>query len=308
MPPHSLFSKPAAGIPGPWLLAGRGHLPPCLPASCCAPAVNTPCPARGGQRAPAQLCVGPVHTKDHRSFLPKLVSQRARLTQREEQAGHGAVQTAHKSPRGCWRGARGQPEGTFLRVCSSGPECEPTATFGFKKGPGTRRGHAGDTQGKRRTCWQRRRGASWMLRCPRLLLLALPGPACQTSGDEATWGFGRAHSPLRGEPPRFPPQPGVGREAAARDESARQHPQQPSSPAWARRARRQAPLSESMKKKKPFEEKPGSSTTLLLLPLGARPRWVARRSPKGRQAPAGAPPASPAGNGGEERGEGGCGG
>lgn len=31
---------------------------------------------------------------------------------------------------------------------------------------------------------------------------------------------------------------------------------------------------------------------------------MARRNPKGRQAPAGAPPASPAGNGGEKRGEG----
>jgi len=91
--------------------------------------------------------------RDHRSFLLKLVFERARLTQREEQdgqrcvsggginqpvAGVGLCQTFPWGSRGSHRGCFFKPE-----FAARGLSTNPRPHSGSKKGPGTRKGHAG---------------------------------------------------------------------------------------------------------------------------------------------------------------------
>jgi len=62
---------------------GMEH-PSCIPQS---HHYDHPLPYLGGLCVPARHCVGLLHTKDHRRFLPKLVPKRAQLPQHDEQAG-----------------------------------------------------------------------------------------------------------------------------------------------------------------------------------------------------------------------------
>lgn len=110
-----------------------------------------PCPG-WGQRAPTQLCVGLVHTEDQRitevssrNWFPNGLGSPSV----KSRPGTARCRRRINHPAAAGGGRRGSRRGRFSEFAAQGPECEPTATFGFKKGPGTGRGHAGDTQ---RTC------------------------------------------------------------------------------------------------------------------------------------------------------------